>query len=533
MPATPRPTLEDSYTDGLSCAICGQPELSIVHNDRLPDFVACGHCGSAFVVEEGGERVMYGKIDPAFPDTSHFALREWAWFEAIARKADLERQATEAAEDIEIPEPIEPETPVSEPAADEIPEPEADESEMASAEKPTVPLPDEMREPEPAEFGPPAAPYEALPESEAATPIEEFVESPPAEVEEQEAALPTADFPPDDGMLEVTPSSFMDKPHEEFPQEAEPVPSAPPEPEEPELEPESVAPEEILPEAALPPWAAAFGDEKTPEPEPAGEDMLPQPPPTPAELIPDEEYLKASLSPLPAAMQEVEFPSEALPPEADVIPVEEAPSAPELDLREIDPPPGQRSRVVIKGTRVRIPGNFCAHCMRKPAKSKLGVPGSLPNGQTLGNRKTTLFTLPICKECHKRASRIHEDEKNARLQAHLVSALFAMVLLVAALAWGLDLREEPLIGLLIIATLATVGYSIPALILLGRVKPYPPPPEARYIRSTLHVHSETDTLETAFEWRNKEYAERFYKANKESVLGRVTPVKDRAPGPEI
>ncbi len=540
MPAMPRPTLEDSYTDGLSCAICGRPELSIVHNDRLPDFVVCGHCSSAFVVEEGGERVMYGKIDPAFPDTNRFALREWAWLEAVARKADLERQAIEAMEEPDLPAPMEPEAPVepeflpSELSPDEFPSPEGVERAATPAEKPTVPLPEEERRLEPAEFGPSAAPSDAPPESEPATPIEEFVESLPSELEELEVKPPSVELPPDDGMLEAPPLPFMDGFREEVSLEAEltPMPSAPPEVDAPELESEPEAPEEELAEAAIPAWAAALDADETPEPEPIDDDKPPEPPPTPAELIPDEEYLKADVTPLPAAIQEVEFPSEAPPRVAEMIPQEEAPSTPELDLREIDPPPGQRSRVVIKGTRVRFPGDFCAHCMRKPAKNKLGVPGSLPNGQTLGNRRTTLFTLPLCKECHKRASKTHEDEKNARLQAHLVSALLAMVLLVAALAWGLDLREEPLIGLFIIATLATVGYSIPALILLGRIRPYPPPPEANYIRSTLLVLAEADTLETVFEWRNKEYAQRFYNANKEIVLGRVTSVKDRAPNPE-
>jgi hypothetical protein len=536
MPATPRPTLEDSYTDGLSCAICGHSELSIVHNDRLPDFVACGKCGSAFVVEGDGERVMYGKIDPAYPDTSRFALREWAWLEAVARKADLERQAGEAAGEPDLPTPIEPEMPIEpEVMPDELLSPDLVESAATPAEKPTVPLPKELQGLEPAEFGPSAAPSDTPLESEPAIPMEEAVESPPPEVEELEATPLSLELPPEDGMLAAAPTPFMDETREEVSLEAEPtpMPSAPPEPEAPESEHEPVTPEEELPEVALPEWAAAPGTDETPEPEPIREGMPPKPPPTPAELIPDEEYLKAAVTPLPAAIQEVEFPSEAPPPAAEVIPEDEAPSTPELQLREIDPPPGQRSRVVIKGTRVRFPSGFCAHCMRKPAKKKLGIPGSLPNGQALGNRRATIFTLPLCRECHKRASKIHEDEKNARLQAHLVSALCAMVLLVAALAWGLDLREEPLIGILIIATLATVGYAIPALILLGRIRPYPPPPEANYIRSTLHVQAETDTLETAFEWRNKDYAERFYKSNKESVLGRVTSVKDRAPNPEV
>jgi hypothetical protein len=35
-------------------------------------------------------------------------------------------------------------------------------------------------------------------------------------------------------------------------------------------------------------------------------------------------------------------------------------------------------------------------------------------------------------------------------------------------------------------------------------------------------------LETPFEWRNARYAERFYQANQERVLGTIAQVKDRA-----
>jgi hypothetical protein len=42
------------------------------------------------------------------------------------------------------------------------------------------------------------------------------------------------------------------------------------------------------------------------------------------------------------------------------------------------------------------------------------------------------------------------------------------------------------------------------------------------------VPSDIQGLETAFEWRNQAYAERFYESNKDSTLGKMTPVKDRS-----
>ena len=101
------------------------------------------------------------------------------------------------------------------------------------------------------------------------------------------------------------------------------------------------------------------------------------------------------------------------------------------------------------------------------------------------------------------------------------------VLLVAALAWGVDLQEQPQIGILILGILAILGFSIPAYVLLGRIRPYPPPPDAAYVRSTLLVPEDIQGLETAFEFRNQSYAELFHAANEAATLGKLTQVKDR------
>lgn len=91
MAGTPKPTLEPGYTQGRLCPVCGQAGLQVRHMERYPDFVTCTNCESAFVVEEDGERVMYGKLPVNYPDTRQFALNEWAWPEAIERRAQAER----------------------------------------------------------------------------------------------------------------------------------------------------------------------------------------------------------------------------------------------------------------------------------------------------------------------------------------------------------------------------------------------------------------------------------------------------------
>ena len=210
-----------------------------------------------------------------------------------------------------------------------------------------------------------------------------------------------------------------------------------------------------------------------------------------------------------------------------------APNPGAFNLRETDPPLGQRHRVVLRGDRVVFPSGDCAHCGRTPVKGRLAVYGTLPNGQKVGQRKVTSFNVPLCGECRARAAQLTEDASNARLQAHLISAIIGMVLPLLALVLGLvDPGALTIPDLMILAILLIVGYAGPATFLLNRVGNYAPPPDAIYVRTTLIVPSETQGLETAFEWRNAEYAQRFYDANQSVALGKLTAVKDRLASPE-
>src|SRR3972149_11807856 len=93
MAGVPRISVEDAFLSGLSGAVCGQSDLYVQHLPSSPDFVTCRACGAAFVVEDAGERVMYGKVPGDYPDTSEFALRQWVWLEAVERRAAAERPA--------------------------------------------------------------------------------------------------------------------------------------------------------------------------------------------------------------------------------------------------------------------------------------------------------------------------------------------------------------------------------------------------------------------------------------------------------
>jgi hypothetical protein len=801
MASTPRSTIEDSYADGLQCAICGAGTLRVGHVANLPDYVTCGECGSAFLVEDGGERIFYGQIASDYPDAEKFALRQWAFPEAIENRAkpdrptlpDFEESSASEAPAAEpepepetIPErpaPAEPQAPPTderptkpymefeggpspEPEPQARPEPEAPEPEPAgsefdflselAAEGPS-PEPGEEPAPEPpqAEKGefdflselatgaPPAEPSDEF----AAAPVgEEQAGSPPETGLEPGAAAPEAEaaMAADEG---AAPPAEADQVEEDFllglmageaesePPDLEPSPAGAPavdepaagsgvdflagleaaeEPAEPEAsglvdseephpadtltpppwartgEPEGDAGEETPPAswhefteaeeeagpditseffqepadedagtpeeipsfesdddplglasafealtpdsgeagpaqgegAETPAWMQfedveaapeaeeaeefdAFAslraeleaehpqvepDEETPEAEPEGEfepfefnqrmsafggaeedeelegatededDFLSglrrsAAVPLESEPLPDASLGSVNLESKPAFKAEEPAPDDeagedplamaarmgaiSAEPEAEAMPEwmqeeqEEEQAEPKeargaFHLRETDPPPGQRYRVVLLGDRVVFPGGDCAHCGRTPVKGRLAVYGTLPNGQKVGQRKVTSFNVPLCADCRERAALQTEEAGNARLQAHLISGIIGMVLVVLALVTGIiNTSSLGAVDIMILVILALVGYAGPVTFLLNRAGSYPPPPDAAYVRTTLLVPSETQGLETAFEWRSEEYAGRFFEANQANAIGRMTAVKDR------
>ena len=93
----PRTRVEDNYAAGRACAICGQLALTVVHLDRLPDYVRCSNCASAYVLGEGSSLVMYGSIPAEYPGTREFALKRWAELPTIQAKADADRAVVAAS----------------------------------------------------------------------------------------------------------------------------------------------------------------------------------------------------------------------------------------------------------------------------------------------------------------------------------------------------------------------------------------------------------------------------------------------------
>jgi len=415
MAGTPRTTVDDHYVTGLACAICGQPELYVQHLPDYPDFVTCRHCEAAFVVEESGERVLYGKIPDAYPETKEFALRQWVWLEAVERRASEERRKAEP---------------------------------------------------------PPArAPEEAIragwvPEAEM-TPE-------PGEAEEEAEALPEPEAParPDPDWLAARLQAGSLGAGVPIPTEPDPYRAV----------------ERGVPlgsdtgptEESLPAW---LRESAPPEPAPMPEPVRPSPP-----------------APMPAARV--------------------APAAAPAQVEGAEPSPHERHRVVIRGDRVRVPVNACAHCQRSPAPDRLPVPGSLPRAGDPARRRTTMFQVPLCRECSQRATARSAEARSGALMAHLTGALVGLVLVVGLLAFGVISFAGGIgIGLLTLGVAWFIGYGLTAAVLLRRAAGAASTPDAAFVRSTLRVVPDASPGQTAFEWRNRLTAANFHQANGMAAVG--------------
>lgn len=395
MTALPALTVSDSFVDDLACPICSASELSVQHIDNFPDYVTCGNCGSAFVVEDTGERVMYGRIPPEYPQAAEFALKQWVWLEAVRSRAAADRPPAPETAD---------EGPVAEAVEEPAPEPEWLGSRLRSTSgwSAGVPIP---TEPEPIR---PQSPAVVLsPESE---PLPDWLRS----------------------------------------GRSTPVEPPPPPP---------------VPRVPSPPQA---------------------PPPAPAEV----------------------------------------PAAPSTSK---EPAPEHRTRVVLRGDRVRFPVNVCAHCLRAPAPARWPITGSLPRPPSVGGRRSATFRIPLCSSCRQRAAASSGDSSNARLQAHLISALIALGVVVVALAANLiSFDQNPLGAVVALGILAVLGYAIPAVALLGRVGRSPVSPDALFVRTTLLVRGSPLSPETVFAWRQAGYAEEFFQANRQAAVGEPAPTDEDA-----
>lgn len=487
MPGTPRTALEDTYTDNLNCAICGHATLSVAHMPNLPDYVACSNCGAAFVVEEGGDRVLYGKIPAGYPSTQKFALRQWAWIEAVARRAAPERPPPQATTPQLAPERGAPPPAMPQAASDKpLSKPTVPVAAPAPHSAPPAPA---AATPHPGRAAGDSAPKYFAPAGQPSPPVGRLDE---AAVARARLLQPSEDDDP----LPAVPYLPGSKPGTVRP--------TPPRPPSPRSMPPAPAPRPASPSAQ-----PARGLQPAPAVErPAGAAARApalSPGAPPAQAVPAG---PAAVAPAPA--------KPAAPP---------APAAPVMQPE--DPPAGMRYRVVLTGRLVVVPSSNCAHCMRTPVQGQFTVMARLGRTGRSSRRRTVRVNVPLCADCQRRATDRRPEDRSARLQGVLISAVVGLGAVLAGLALGLvDLGAQPVTGVLTLILLGFVGYAVPALILLlGRGSRQPPPEDAVYVRSTLIIPPSREGPATAFEWRNQGYAGLFSEANAGNVVGNVVPIR--------
>ena len=625
MALKPRINVEDNYVEGLTCAFCESPELQVSHVDKYPDFVTCGNCASAFVVEDEGSWIMYGKVNTDLPETSEFAIRQWTWLDSVRQRAREER-AAQRGETLEQPPPVPPleqEGQIEEPlpkVEDTIEIPEAVEAvELGSVFDDLEP--DHAIEPQAAEKeGPseeslfPEAEELKLPDDIPLHPDQPeggllVEDTSPSEVDEVELSrLEQVTASPEDMVSDASAEELSSQPIslEERAAEDEGLPI----PEWLEQKPASTA-DELF---ATPPFSEGGPDKTTIDDEtivpPFVDDSAKPSPVTSAEsdiapsLEPDD-FLDPHSEPTPpsdpflekqdlelppisstetveeiAGLEEVDEPIEEhlLPPwareeAAAVEPKSEEVSAPEPlpfttekpiveseDISDLFPftteetaqsegivlgteqeavpdqkpelPPdepekGFRYRVIVKGKQLTFPKNVCAHCLQMPVSLAAAVRGTLPDPEQPGMRKPLTFKLPLCRNCENRAKASTGEERSAKIQAHAISGIAAIFMIVIILIAGIA-RFEPnaLEGIMVLLIVGVLSYAIPAVLLLNRASSYPPPYDAAFVLTTLRVADNAGDEATAFEWRNQGYAELFRQVNRRNAEDSIPRVKD-------
>jgi hypothetical protein len=483
MSPAPRVSLPDDFVRGQSCAICGADGLQVMHVPGVPDFVQCASCRSAYVADADSPLVMYGSIPEAYPHTRARVLRQWATLDAVEEASGDDR-------------PSRPTPPPAAPPRRMVPlSPDADLSPADIPFSAGVPIPNEPEVPR--RFAEPVALSGESPAAPASRAWYEPEEPPPSD-QEEDWPLPSVDATPsaEDSLRSLLRGGPMEDLYQLSPLAAEDESSDEEEAEESGLE-------------GVPPLMASRLAQAAARAQPTSEPTsVAGAQPTSAPPAPD--WVRPVFSG-PAA-------------ETPTPPAPVAASASVLN----EPPPGVRYRAVLRGENVTFPHDSCAHCSATPARQRLTVISSLPDGQAVGKRKRVTYHLPLCRACHRRAAANSDEESSARIQAHLVSALFALVLLVVTLATRLiSLATGAAVAGFLIVIVLILGYTLPALILLGRTTRHAPPPDAAFVRSTLFIPEDAQGLETAFEWRNGEYAHAFAEANHETLIGSVARIKDR------
>jgi hypothetical protein len=89
--------------------------------------------------------------------------------------------------------------------------------------------------------------------------------------------------------------------------------------------------------------------------------------------------------------------------------------------------------------------------------------------------------------------------------------------------------QELAVSLVMLGVTWFLGYGITAAFMLRRARRVPPSADASYIRTTLRVVPDTAAPQTAFEWRNRETAVAFSRANGSASAGEPVAIPEAPP----
>lgn len=451
-------SLPEKLQAGTTCPVCTHSPLRVVHVSEFPDYIECPECGSAYVLGQDQQHLLYGKISGSYPETRKAVLKKWTRESAVRSIAEMERPSTP---------PVDVSAPRDEPAASQEPSAEPP---MPEAREPVQEIAESEIKPSP----------EA--ESDAAS------EPPPAEKVQDEPAV-----------------------HSRF---------------------SALWKEEPIPEPGL-----LLEQDDGASPEPAQNDTGKE---TRRETLPEPAQGRGRSSGQPEHGLErapvfVQYSGESIP---ETSPDDKGSgpsleeSAPQIERKVHEPVQGKRNRVVLSGSQINFPYKVCSHCLNSPASSSLSMTAFLPDAEDAKRRVPTQIRIPLCSSCRKRASAQSEEERKDRSKAFLYSSGSSLLLILILIVSGIlesSAASSAILSIFLILIAATIGFSVPLLILLERSSRLPPPEDALYVLSTLYMPPSPPQNLTIFDWRSRGYAELFHLANRASTVKTVHEVEDQGP----
>jgi len=198
--------------------------------------------------------------------------------------------------------------------------------------------------------------------------------------------------------------------------------------------------------------------------------------------------------------------------------------------KSLEPEAGRRYRLTVNGDAVRFPHKVCAHCLSSSVNSWLEMGAWVPAAENSLERKQTRFRIPLCTDCRNRANQVSETAKRERARAFLTGTGTGLFMLLVLILTGvLTKMPNPLYSVMTVLMVAILGFTIPTFFLYERSRRLPPPADAIFVRTTLFIPPDPPENGILLDWRNRGYAELFFRTNRSNINGNVMDIPDNGP----